>query len=122
VEPVVEGQRLKVRIRVLVEGEGSQTAYLPERELAALLPRSVLPGPRLEAPDRLLQSLAAILSGRIRGRTVRLWSYRKRSYASFLPWRSVRFVSDELELPVVPVGQPTGLAALSPQGLETENS
>jgi hypothetical protein len=109
--PIVEGQRLKVRMRVLVDGEGSQTAYLPEREVAALLPRSVLPGPGLEAPDSLLQSLEAILSGRIRGRTVRLWSYRERSYASFLPWRSVRFVGHDHELAVGTDGHADGLKA-----------
>jgi hypothetical protein len=92
VEPYVERGRLKVRVAVFVDGEGLLTAYLPEREVAALLPRSILSGPKLEAPESLLASLQAILAGRARGRQVRLWGYQERSYASFLPWRSVRFV------------------------------
>jgi len=94
-EPVLEGHRLRVRLAVLADGEGRVPAYLPEREVAALLPRSALTVPGLEAPRGLLHTLQAILARQIVGRTVRLWSYRERSYASFLPWRSVRFVDEE---------------------------
>ena len=91
VEAVLEGDRLKVRLSVLVEGKGPQSAYLPEREVAALLPRSLLAGGPDPPPAELLVTLEPILVRLVRGRTVRLWSWQERSYASFLPWRGVRF-------------------------------
>ena len=91
VAAVLEGERLKVRLTVLVEGKGVRSAYLPEREVAALLPRSLLAGSGGRPPEQLLDTLEPILIRLVRGRTVRLWSWQERSYASFLPWRSVRF-------------------------------
>jgi hypothetical protein len=89
---VLERGRLRVRLRVSVEGQGIQSAYLPERELAALLPRTLLLGNGAPPPRELLSTLQPILNRRIRGRTVRLWRWQEREYAAFLPWRSVRFV------------------------------
>ncbi|MBN1836384.1 MAG: hypothetical protein JW820_11075 [Spirochaetales bacterium] len=102
VEPVLEGRRLKVRVSVLVEGEGPRQAYLPEREVAALLPRCLLAGSPGGAPPELLDTLEPILARLVGGRTVRLWSWQERSYASFLPWRSVRFAQED------PAGAPQG--------------
>jgi hypothetical protein len=87
----LEGERLKVRLSVLVEGSGTRTAYLPEREVAALLPRGLLANSTGPIPPEFLDTLEPILVRRLKGRTVRLWRWRERSYASFLPWRSVRF-------------------------------
>lgn len=91
VAAILEGERLKVQLTVLVEGKGVRSAYLPEREVAALLPRSLLAGSGGRPPEQLLDTLEPILVRLVRGRTVRLWSWQERTYASFLPWRSVRF-------------------------------
>ena len=91
VKPFIEGSRLKVRLTVC-EPDGQQhLAFLPDRELSALLPRSILLTSLREVPRELLDTLDPMLGQLIRGRMVRLWQYADRWYASFLPWRSVRF-------------------------------
>ena len=89
--PVLEGERLKACLRVATESGERLEAYLPDRELAALLPRSILVGAGRHAPPELLSTIAPMLGRLALGRQVRVWSYRERSYASFLPWRAVRF-------------------------------
>jgi hypothetical protein len=93
--PVLEGERLKARLRVATAAGRTMEAYLPDRELAALLPRSILVGPGRRAPPELLSTIEPMLARLALGRQVRVWSYRERSYASFLPWRAVRFSAEE---------------------------
>ena len=91
VQPLIEGSRLKVRLTVR-EPDGQQhSAFLPDRELSALLPRSILLVSLREVPRELLDTLDAMLNQLVKGRVVRLWQYSERWYASFLPWRSVHF-------------------------------
>ena len=91
VQPIIEGSRLKARLTVC-EPDGQQHfAFLPDRELSALLPRSILLTSLQDVPRELLDTLDPMLRQLIRGRTVRLWQYSERWYASFLPWRSVHF-------------------------------
>jgi len=90
--PVREGSRLKAQLRVTADSGQSLQAWLPDRELAALLPRSLLVGSGCQAPPELLATLEPLLCRQALGRRVRVWDYRDRRYASFLPWRSVRFV------------------------------
>ena len=91
VRPLLEDERLKVKLRVAMEDGQLTEAYLPDRELSALLPRSVLVGDGSQAPALLLETVQPMLDRLAQGRMVRLWSYKERSYASFLSWRSVRF-------------------------------
>lgn len=84
----VENGRLVVRLCI---DPASGEAYLPDREVSALLPRSLLVGTLRAAPPELLGTIGPILERLVRGRTVRVWEYRDRRYASFLSWRSVRF-------------------------------
>jgi hypothetical protein len=93
--PVLEGERLKARLRVATAAGCLIEAYLPDRELAALLPRSILVGPGRRAPPELLSTIEPMLARLALGRQVRVWSYRERSYASFLPWRAVRFSAEQ---------------------------
>lgn len=86
--PAVENGRLVVRL--CLDPQGPEV-YLPDREVSALLPRSLLVGPLRAAPPQLLGTIGPILERLVRGRIVRVWEYRDRRYASFLSWRSVRF-------------------------------
>ena len=93
--PVLEGERLKARLRVATAAGQTLEAWLPDRELAALVPRSLLVGPGRRAPPELLSTIEPMLARLALGRQVRVWSYRERSYASFLSWRAVRFGEEE---------------------------
>ena len=91
VRPSLKDERLKVVVRVRT-GEGEEVdAFMPDRELSALLPRSVLMGDEKQAPRSLLKTLSAILKRSVQGRPVRLWQFREGFYCSFTSWRSVRF-------------------------------
>jgi DNA-binding IclR family transcriptional regulator len=95
VHPVLVGERLKARLRVATAAGQMLEAWLPDRELAALVPRSVLVGPARNAPPELLSTIEPMLTRLALGRQVRVWSYRERSYASFLTWRAVRFGAEQ---------------------------
>jgi hypothetical protein len=91
VQPLIESSRLRVRLTVC-RGDGRLvSAFLPDRELSTILPRSILLASLREVPRELLNTIDPILKRMVRGRTVRLWHYSEACYASFLPWRSVRF-------------------------------
>lgn len=87
----VENGRLVVRLCLMADDGPELEAFLPDRELSALLPRSLLVGPLCAAPQQLLGTIGPILDRLVRGRAVRTWEFHNRSYASFLSWRSVRF-------------------------------
>ena len=91
VKPVLQEDRLKVVARVRTEDGSLREAYMPDRELAAVLPRSILLGASNRAPRGLLATMEPILARMSQGRVVRVWSYKERDYFSFQPWRSVRF-------------------------------
>lgn len=91
IKPTVESGRLVVRLRLACAGRPCREAYLPDRELSALLPRCLLVGKLGAVPPELLDTIEPVLNRLVRGRTVRVWEYRDRSYAAFLSWRSVRF-------------------------------
>ena len=97
VRAAVVGDRLKVGARVNTPDEGVVDALLPDREVAAFLPRSLLLGARGEAPRSLLASLTPILRRFTVGREVRIWSHRAERYFAFPSWRSVRFRADDAQ-------------------------
>jgi hypothetical protein len=88
---LLEGERLKAKLQVGTDSGEVYEAYLPDRELAALIPRTVLVGEDNLAPPELLGTIEPMLTRLTQARRVRVWSYRDRRYASFLSWRSVRF-------------------------------
>ena len=92
VQPLIEGGRLRVRLAVVGADGRRIPAFLPDRELSALLPRSILLTSLREVPRELVDTIDPMLRHLIGGRIVRLWRYQERWYASFLPWRSVRFI------------------------------
>ncbi len=101
VRPCLKDGRLKVVARVSTEEEGFKEAFLPDREVAALLPRSLLAGSCREVPDSLLDTLRPILHRLAAGREVRLWEYHERLYCSFPSWRGVRFEQEQPGKPVL---------------------
>ena len=83
-------QRLLVR-EVVRDAQGEcSSARVPDRELATLLPRSILAA-NGNPPAALLDTIRAIVERMVVGRHVRLWEYRDQRYLAFLSWRSVRF-------------------------------
>ena len=91
VQPVIRDSRLRVQLTVCEVDGQEHLAFLPDRELSTLLPRSILLASLREVPRELLDTIDPMLRHLIKGRVVRLWQFEERWYASFLPWRSVRF-------------------------------
>jgi len=90
----LQAERLKVIATVKAESGEVVEAHMPEREMSALLPRSILLGSGTTAPLSLLDTVTPILARMTEGRQVRIWQYRERWFFSFPVWRGVRFVSD----------------------------
>jgi hypothetical protein len=70
-------------------------AQMPDREVSAILHRSVLLGGTTRAPVSLLDTFRPIIERMSEGRRARLWQYKDRWFLSFQPWRGVRFVEEE---------------------------
>ena len=95
ISPGLVDGRLKVSARVRTDEEGEVQAYLPDREVAAFLPRALLVGRASRAPRSLLATISPILRRFAVGRQVRVWEYQEGRYFSFPSWRSVKFESFE---------------------------
>ncbi|MGA2481300.1 MAG: hypothetical protein ABSG63_21400 [Spirochaetia bacterium] len=94
VKPALVTDRLKVVATIKADTGETMEAHMPEREISALLPRSILLGSGTRAPLSLLDTVEPILSRMTEGRQVRVWQYQDRWFFSFLPWRNVRFLAD----------------------------
>ncbi len=99
VQPLLQGERLKVVVTLKTDEGEAMEAQMPDREVAALLPRSILLGAGARAPVSLLGTVQPILARLTEGRRVRVWQYKERWFLSFVGWRGVRFVE---EAPVAP--------------------
>ena len=95
VRPELQLQRLRVVAEVKTDRGETLLAHMPDREVSALLPRSVLVGSARTAPVSLLDTLAPILSRMTEGRPVRVWHYKERWFFSFQQWRGVRFQEED---------------------------
>jgi hypothetical protein len=86
----------KLRVAAQVDTGNGETlkAHLPDRELSALLPRSILTGKTKDVPRELLSTIDPVIRRLAAGRNVRLWQYEQQYYFSFLSWKNVRFLSD----------------------------
>jgi hypothetical protein len=93
--PELQGQRLKVFASVRMDSGEVVEAQMPDREVSAILPRSILLGGATKAPVSLLDSVRPIVERMSEGRRARLWQYKERWFLSFQAWRGVRFVEDE---------------------------
>lgn len=93
--PLLDRERLRVVVEVRMGSGEIREVTLPDREVAAILPRSILVGGSCRAPVALLGTLEPIVARMTEGRVVRMWQYDGRWYCSFLPWKSVRFAAGE---------------------------
>ena len=94
VRPELLEERLKVVASVKADTGEIVEAHMPDREVSAFLPRSVLLGTGTSAPASLLDTLGPILARMTEGRQVRVWQYRERWFFSFPTWRRVRFIAE----------------------------
>jgi hypothetical protein len=94
VRPELREARLRVVARIRTESGELLEAGMPDREVSAILPRSILVGSASAAPQGLLGTIEPILSRMSEGRAVRVWDYKDRKYFSFQPWKGVRFIED----------------------------
>jgi len=108
--PSLNGERLRVVVEVRSDSGEAREVSLPDREVAAILPRSILLGGSCRAPVAMLGTLEPIVARMTEGRVVRMWQYADRWYCSFLPWKSVRFVPDDAGSP--DAGPPEGPPAV----------
>jgi hypothetical protein len=93
--PELQGGRLKVIASVRIDAGELLEAQMPDREVSAILPRSILLGATTKAPLSMLDTVRPIVERMSEGRRVRLWLYKERWFLSFQPWRGVRFIDDE---------------------------
>lgn len=91
VVPEIDQGRLRVQGLIQLEQGEELHALLPQRETAALVPKSILIGEENRADDSLLTVIDETLKRSIVGRTVRLWEYRNKRYFSFATWQAVTF-------------------------------
>jgi hypothetical protein len=98
--PLLAGERLRVVAEVQTTSGEVREVSLPDREVAAILPRSILLGGSCQAPVSLLGTLEPIVARMTEGRVVRMWQYGERWFCSFLPWKSVRFVPEDTGPPL----------------------
>ncbi len=92
VHPELLKERLKVVATVRTDSGETMDAHMPDREISAILPRSVLLGAARTAPPSLLDTLTPILTRMTEGRLVRVWQFKERWFFSFQQWKGVRFL------------------------------
>ena len=106
VRPELKEHRLKVVATIRTESGETLDAHMPDREVSAVLPRSVLLGDSRKAPLALLDTLAPILARMTEGRLVRVWQYKERWFFSFQQWKGVRFEGATGEEPLPRLAAP----------------
>jgi hypothetical protein len=94
IHPKITRQKLKVLATIQSKSEGLLQAFMPERELAALVPRCILLADKRQAPAQLLSTITVMIKRMALARTVRIWKYREHYYFSFISWGEVRFVDE----------------------------
>ena len=92
--PYLQQGQLKVKLIIKLQGAQFCEARLAERDLATLIPRSLLLGSKLKAPPSLLQIIKALLKRLTVGRLVYLKNSSPQPEVLFLSWRKVKFVRE----------------------------
>ncbi len=94
IQAFLDRDKLRVAAQVNTGNGEILKAFLPDRELSALLPRSILTGKIKDVPRELLSTIDPMIRRLAAGRNVRLWQYEQQYYFSFLSWKNVCFLSD----------------------------
>jgi hypothetical protein len=94
VRPELVSERLHAVAVVRKEDGETLEASMPDREMSAILPRSVLVGDDTRAPLSLLGTVEPILARMTEGRVVRAWQFKERWFFSFQAWKGVRFIPE----------------------------
>ena len=94
IKPVIKNKHLKIVAKIKTEGSRHLSAYLPDREVSAILPRKILLGEEKKVPVSFLKTISPIVRKVSCGRQVRLWKYNDIYYFSFLSWRNVVFITN----------------------------
>ena len=94
VRSTLSDTRLRVTAQIRTEEGLTVEASLPDREVSAILPRSILLGRGAVASPSLLGTIEPILARMTEGRMVRIWDYKERRFFSFQSWKSVRFAEE----------------------------
>ena len=83
-----------LQVVLLVEhGElGQISAFLPEREKAALLPRSLFCPEKLSIEQESLPVLETTIKRLVVGRRVKIWEFQGNWYCAFPSWRNVKII------------------------------
>jgi hypothetical protein len=111
VRPELVAERLHAVAVVRKDSGETLEAFMPDREMSAILPRSLLAGSGSRVPVSLLATVEPILSRMTEGRAVRAWQFKERWFFSFQPWKGVRFVAEGdavAEAGVPSAGSPLG--------------
>jgi len=90
---VLKTGHIRITARIKEQNGRVFSAVLPDRELSALVPRSILLGESSNAPENMLDVIESILRKAVRGRRVRYWEYQNTEYFSFLSWRNIKFTA-----------------------------
>ncbi len=94
VQPKISNQKLKVTATIHTKKQGLLQAFMPDRELSALVPRCIMLADKKQALPQLIPAITAMLKRMSLGRTVRIWKYDEHYYFSFIPWREVKFCDE----------------------------
>ena len=83
--------RLKAVASVRTQDGIDTEAFLPDRELSTILPRSMLTSSTRNVPIQLIETMEPMVRRMVKGRIVRMWTYEGSRYISFLSGRGVQF-------------------------------
>jgi hypothetical protein len=83
--------RLRAVASVRTQDGIDTEAFLPDRELSTILPRSMLTSSTRNVPIQLIETMEPMVRRMVKGRIVRMWTYEGSRYISFLSWRGVQF-------------------------------
>ena len=90
-------EHLKV-VLLVDHGElGQISAILPEREKAALLPRSLFCPERLCIEPETLPVLETTIKRLLVGRRVKVWEFQGSWYCAFPSWRNVKIIKQVIK-------------------------
>ncbi len=95
------GKNLAVSLLVEHETHGWIWAVLPDREKAAILPRSIFCPPRSKMTREGLSALRETAEKLLRGRMIRIWRYREVWYCGFPSWRGIGVEEEGAQEPSV---------------------